>query len=90
MAKYTLINGEVLTDEDLEREALEFENGTWKGELRDYRWGPGRPPLSGEGTVMLSFRAPANEVDAFELKALQNGETKSQAMRTAMNLYLEA
>lgn len=43
---YMLVNGDVLTDEMIEREADEFERGTWEGYLTSIR--VGRPPLTNE------------------------------------------
>lgn len=50
----------------------------------------GRPPLSTDGTKILAFRIPASKADAFDRKALENGETRSQAFRELVDAYLEA
>lgn len=36
MAVYTLANGEILTDEDIDRECAEYEAGTWNGRLERF------------------------------------------------------
>ena len=46
MAEYKLANGYVLTDEEIEARAREWEDGTWKGQLVELR--AGRPRLSSE------------------------------------------
>lgn len=58
---YTLVNGDVLTDEILEREADEFERGTWEGYLTSIR--VGRPPLTNEkpSNNTTIFRKTGNE-----------------------------
>ena len=41
MAQYKLANGYVLTDEEIEARAREWEDGTWKGELTTRQLPPG-------------------------------------------------
>ena len=89
MTERKLANGYVLTDAEIERMAREWEDGTWQGHLERTR--VGRPSLSdGEETATVSFRVPASKVIDFERKAKAAGETKSQAYRHAMDLYLQA
>lgn len=89
MTERKLANGYVLTDAEIERRAQEWENGTWQGHLERTR--VGRPSLSdGEETTTVSFRVPSSKVIDFERKAKAAGETKSQAYRRAMDLYLQA
>lgn len=89
MTERRLANGYVLTDAEVERRAREWEDGTWRGHLERTR--VGRPSLSdGEETTTVSFRVPSSKVIDFERKAKAAGETKSQAYRRAMDLYLQA
>lgn len=80
--EYVLANGEVLTDEELEREAEEYENGTWEGHLTNVRIG--RPNLCDEELGTVTFKAPRSRIEAMERKAASQGMTKSQFMREAM------
>lgn len=80
--EYRLDNGEVLTDDDLEREAMEYESGTWEGHLVNLR--VGRPPISGEELGTVTFKAPRSRIAAMEQRAREQGMTKSQFMRSAM------
>ena len=50
----------------------------------------GRPALASEATKILAFRIPASKAEAFDRKARENGETKSQAFRELVDAYLEA
>ena len=86
MAEYRLKNGEVLTDEDLEREAAEYENGTWEGGFESIRIG--RPPISAEELGTVTFKAPKSRIAAMERKASQQGVTKSQFMCAALERAL--
>lgn len=80
--EYKLANGEVLTDEDLEREAEMWENDTWEGHLVNIRIG--RPPISDEELGVVTFKAPKSRIAAMERKASEQGVSKSQFMRAAM------
>ena len=80
--KYELDHGEVLTDEDIERECAEYEAGTWEGGLTNYRIG--RPRYSDEELGTVVFKAPLSQIAAMERKAEEQGVSKSQFMREAM------
>ena len=56
MAEYKLKNGYVLTDEEIERRAAEWESDDAEIGLVPLR--VGRPPLSGEPNANLSFKCP--------------------------------
>lgn len=84
--QYTLDNGEVLTDDDIEREAAEYESGTWEGHLVNLRIG--RPPISSEELGTVTFKAPKSRIAAMERAAAERGMTKSQFMRRAMERAL--
>ena len=80
--KYEFDDGEVLTDEDIERECAEYEAGTWEGGLINYRIG--RPPLADEELGVVTFKAPRSRITAMERKAAEQGISKSQFLRDAM------
>ena len=80
--EYKLASGKVMTDNDFEREAEMWENDTWEGGFADIRIG--RPPLTDEDLETVTFRAPKSQVEAMERKAREQGLTKSQFMRDAM------
>lgn len=56
MAEYKLKNGYVLTDEEIERRAAEWESDDAEIGLVPLR--VGRPPLSREPNANLSFKCP--------------------------------
>ena len=67
MAEYKLANGYVLTDEEIEARAKEWEDGTWKGQLVELR--AGRPRLSNEPNANLSFKSTFMREAALEKAA---------------------
>lgn len=81
MAEYTLSNGYVLTDEEIEALCEKWESGEWEGPLVAVR--AGRPPIWGESTSNLSFKCPATAVTLIERAAAKLGTTKSAFMRDA-------
>ena len=81
MAEYKLANGYVLTDEEIEARAKEWEDGTWKGELVELR--VGRPRLSTEPNANLSFKCPQSGAAMIEKAAEISGVKKSAFMREA-------
>ncbi len=81
MAQYKLANGYVLTDEEIEARAREWEDGTWKGELVEIR--AGRPRLSDEPNANLSFKCPVSGAQIIEKAATIVGMGKSAFLREA-------
>ena len=81
MSNYKLANGYILTDEEIEERARQWENGSWKGELMTLR--AGRPRLSSEENKNLSFKCPASSAELIEAAARVQGVKKSEFMRTA-------
>ena len=81
MAQYRLANGYVLTDEEIEARAREWEDGTWKGELVEIR--AGRPRLSDEPNANLSFKCPVSGAQIIEKAAAATGMGKSAFLREA-------
>ena len=81
MAEYELANGYMLSEEEIEARAQEWEDGTWKGRLVELR--AGRPRLSSEPNANLSFKCPQSGADMIERAAELSGVKKSAFMREA-------
>ena len=81
MTEYRLANGSVLTDEEIEHRAKEWEEGTWEGPLVELR--VGRPRLSPEPNANLSFKCPESEACMIAHAAKIAGLSKSAFMRDA-------
>lgn len=81
MSEYKLANGYVLTDDEIEARAAEWEGGSWDGSLVEIR--AGRPRLSDEPNANLSFKCPASGAELIELAAKASGVKKSAFMRDA-------
>ena len=80
--EYKLASGRVVTDEDMEREARMWEDDTWEGGFTDIRIG--RPRLAEEELGTVVFKAPLSRIAAMEQKAKEQGVSKSEFMRDAM------
>lgn len=78
-------DGTALTDAVLDALAEEYENGTWHrhGAIR-----PGRPRLYDEELTTVSFRIPKSRLEAIERAAKENGESKSEFFRRAIDMAL--
>jgi hypothetical protein len=61
---YRLKNGEILTDEEIEKESEEYEKSTWKGTLEDVK--VGRPTISGEALITISVSIPKSMLDMID------------------------
>ena len=81
MSEYKLANGYVLTDEEIEARAKQWEDESWEGELVPLR--VGRPRLSTEENKNLSFKCPVSAAELIEAAAKAQGVKKSEFMRTA-------
>lgn len=81
MAEYKLANGHVLSDDEIERRAREWEDGTWEGPLVELR--VGRPRLADEPNANLSFKCPVSGAAMIERAASLLGVKKSAFMRDA-------
>ena len=81
MAEYKLASGYVLTDEEIEARARQWEEGTWEGDLVVLR--VGRPRLSAEENKNLSFKCPASGAELIERAAKAQGVKKSEFLRRA-------
>ena len=81
MSEYTLSNGYVLSDEEIEKRAKEWEEGNWSGHLVEMR--AGRPRLSEEPNANLSFKCPESAAKMIERAAEVSEVKKSVFMREA-------
>jgi hypothetical protein len=81
MAEYTLENGYKLSDEEIEKRAAEWEDGSWAGDLVTLR--VGRPRLSEEGNKNLSFKCPIAGAELIQRAADAQGIGKSEFLRSA-------
>ena len=66
MTEHKLADGSVLTDEDIERESVEFEQETWTGRLERIHVRPG--VVADEPLVAVTVRFPASMVVAIDRK----------------------
>ncbi|MEY8460244.1 hypothetical protein AALA69_03835 [Eggerthellaceae bacterium 24-137] len=82
MAEYKLKNGYILTDEEIEKRAAEWEGADAEIELVPLR--VGRPPLSGEPNANLSFKCPASGAELIARAAEMVGVKKSAFIREAV------
>lgn len=78
MVEYKLAGGSTLTDEDIEREAAQYEAGTWEGHLEKIR--VGRPAMAGEKLVSVTVRFPESMVKAID----KTGSNRSDYIRRAV------
>ena len=81
MAEHELADGYVLSDEEIEARARQWEEGTWHGNLVALR--VGRPRLSEEENRNLSFKCPASGAELIERAARAQGVRKSEFLRRA-------
>lgn len=63
MKKYSLAGGGVITDEELERRATQFEAGTWEGTLSNIRVGR---PRGEEKLIPVTVRLPESMLTAID------------------------
>lgn len=85
--EYITQGGDVLTDQDIEDIAERLERGGLPG-----KWGRvlvGRPRISSEQLKLIGVKVPESEVRAFDEKAAQNGQTRSQRLRQLIERDLE-
>lgn len=73
--------GTVITEEMLEEMGEAAEKGEYPGTPGTFVTRPGRPRLADEDLRTMGFRAPESLVVAFERKAREHGQTKSERLR---------
>lgn len=77
-----------VTEEDLDKEAEQYENDTWEGGLT--KASPGRPKLYDEEMRTVSFRVPASQQRAVAAASSQLGISRSEFFRNALEHELKA
>jgi hypothetical protein len=77
-----------VTDEQLDAEAKEYEDGTWDAPMGKTIMG--RPSIANEEIRLITVRLPLSKVLALEKRAVDMGSTRSQALREAVDEYLTA
>lgn len=89
MKEYVTKSGAVLTEADIERLADEAEKGEYPGVPGAWLVRPqGRPPISPEELVTVTFKVPRSQRDAADREAVKRGETRSQFMRDILERAL--
>ncbi len=78
-------NGNIITDDQFDAMAEEYENGTWSG-IGEVTMG--RPKLYDEDLETVSFRLPKSRIAAVEAVAKRRGESKSDFYREAVDRAL--
>jgi hypothetical protein len=82
-------NGAVVTDAMLDKLAEEYESGEWP-ERKEGKITLGRPRISSEESVNVTFRMPRSRVAAIEKLADASGESRSEFLRNAVDKALTA
>ncbi len=82
-------NGTVLSDDDLENMAAEWESGEWVGHLENVTMGVPKRDDADELTV-VSFRLSKSRVAAIDAAVASHGLTKSEFYRRAVDRELMA
>lgn len=86
---YRLKGGVTLSDTDFDRLSDQAEAGNYPGTPGEWIVRPqGRPALSDEELVSITFRVPRSQRDALDAKAESRGETRSQFMRETLTREL--
>ena len=82
MAEYKLANGYTLTDEEIERRAKEWEEGTWQGHLDRIR--VGRPPVADEPLVTVAVRFPVSMIEEIDRKSSNRSDFIRRAVAASL------
>ena len=86
MSPYVAANGQELTDEMIDRWCESYERGeSPEGERTVGGVVYGRPPLSTEGTAVISIKVPIGMKRAVEAAAEQEGVSTSAYARAALS-----
>ncbi len=82
---YLASNGQEITEEMIDRWCTAYEKGEFpEGEHTVGDVVHGRPPLSSEGSTVLSIKVPVGMKKALERKAKSEGTTASAYARSAI------
>ena len=84
--EYIAENGQVLTDEMLDKMAKRYEDGTWSGKMG--KLVVGRPSLADEDVKSISFRLPVSKISIMDARAANRGETRSEFIRSVIETEL--
>ena len=76
-----------VTEEELDKEAAEYEDATWNPASFG-KPTPGRPRLYDEDMETVTLRLPRSRILAIEAAATKLGESRSQFMRDAIDQRL--
>ena len=82
MAEYKLANGDVLTDEDIDRICKEFESESWAGRLERIHRGPAA--VANEPLVTVPVKFPRSMVAAIDGRAKNRSDFIREAVATAL------
>ncbi|MBM6816580.1 CopG family transcriptional regulator [Olsenella uli] len=82
MAEYKLANGEVLTDEDIDRICKEFETESWAGRLQRIHQGPAA--VADEPLVSVTVKIPQSMVKAIDERAQNRSDFIRRAIAAAL------
>lgn len=82
MGDWKLADGGILTDEQIEQEAKEYEEGTWEGKLVGIQ--VGRPPLCGEELVTVPVKFPASMVAQIDCKSKNRSDFIRRAVAACL------
>lgn len=87
--KYETKEGIILTDDDLETMAAEYESGEWEGHLENVVVNVPKTEKTDELEV-VSFRLPKSRIAAIEAAIANHGMSKSEFYRKAVDRELVA
>jgi hypothetical protein len=82
-------NGVLITDAMFDEVANAYESGIWPTR-KEHETVMGRPRISNEELVTITFRVPKSRVDAIEGLARKLGETRSEFLRDAIDKAIAA
>lgn len=86
---YKMENGKILTDDDFENMAAEYESGEWDGHLENVVMGVPRAE-EGDELAVVSFRLSKSRLAAVEAAIANHGMSKSEFYRKAVDRELLA
>lgn len=82
MAEYKLANGEVLTDEDIDRICKEFETESWAGRLQRIHQGPAA--VADEPLMSVTVKIPQSMVEAIDERSQNRSDFIRRAIAAAL------
>ena len=80
-------NGNILTDEMLDKMAARHESGDWS-QAKIGKVITGRPSIADEEVRSVVFRLPVSKIAAIDACAAEQGETRSQYLRNVIDAAL--